>query len=81
MHAGPKCSRHVWLRNDQIFTAGFSKTRDREYALWDATSGKALKTQRLDTNTGVLMPVADVERSIVYLAGRVREFLSSLRLR
>lgn len=71
-HQGLKCSRHVWLGNDQIFTTGFSKMRDREYSLFDGRNlGKAIKSQRMDTNTGVLMPVVDVERSIVYLAGRV----------
>jgi coronin-7 len=72
-----KCSRHVWLGgtpSEQIFTTGFSKMRDRELSLFDtrnAGSGSAIKTQRLDSNTGVLMPVVDQERNIVYMAGRV----------
>lgn len=76
-HGGMKCSRHVWLggaSSEQIFTTGFSKMRDREYSLFDTRnvgSGSAIKTQRLDSNTGVLMPVVDQERNIVYLAGRV----------
>lgn len=32
--------------------------------------GNAIKTQRVDTTTGVLMPLVDRERSIVYLVGR-----------
>lgn len=74
---GPKASRHVQLPNSnastgpQILTTGFSRTRDREYSLFDGRMlGNAIKTQRVDTNTGVLMPHVDRERSIVYLVGR-----------
>lgn len=45
--------------------------REREYSLVDIKLGKVIKTQRVDTGMGVLMPVANKERSIVYLAGRV----------
>ena len=45
--------------------------RDREYSLFDPRQfTKPIKTQRLDSNTGILVPVADAARSIVYLAGR-----------
>lgn len=33
---------------------------------------KPIKVQRLDTGTGVLVPLVDNERKIVYLAGKVR---------
>lgn len=72
-----KCSRHVWLggaSSEQIFTTGFSKMREREFSLFDTRNtgnGSAIKTQRLDSNTGALMPVVDQERNIVYMAGRV----------
>ncbi|GAA5883524.1 hypothetical protein JCM16303_005463 [Sporobolomyces ruberrimus] len=75
-HPGPKASRHVHLPNSstgnpQILTTGFSRTRDREYSLFDGRMlGNAIKTQRVDTSTGVLMPLVDRERSIVYLVGR-----------
>lgn len=50
---------------------GFSKMRDREYSLYDPRQfTKPVKTQRLDSNTGILVPVVDAGRSIVYLAGR-----------
>ncbi|GAA5860495.1 hypothetical protein JCM1840_000276 [Sporobolomyces johnsonii] len=74
-HAGPKASRHVHLPSStsgpQILTTGFSRTRDREYSLFDGRMlGNPIKTQRVDTNTGVLMPLVDESRNIVYMAGR-----------
>ena len=46
--------------------------RDREYALRDPRNlDKPIKVQRLDTGTGVLIPLVDNERKLVYLAGRV----------
>ncbi|BGP16134.1 hypothetical protein JCM10213v2_004128 [Rhodosporidiobolus nylandii] len=77
-HTGVKASRHVHLppstSSTQILTTGFSRTRDREYSLFDlrstGPSSRPAKTQRLDTNTGVLQPLLDESRGIVYLAGR-----------
>ncbi|GAA5897539.1 hypothetical protein JCM6882_003511 [Rhodosporidiobolus microsporus] len=76
-HAGLKPSRHVHLSPTstgafKILTTGVTRTRDREYSLFDLRnlSSGAIKTQRLDTNTGVLQPVLDESRGIVYLAGR-----------
>lgn len=46
--------------------------RDREFSLFDSRNlSSAIKSQRVDTSTAALIPVADVERGIVYLAGRV----------
>ena len=59
------------LASGQVFTTGFSKQREREYSLFDCRSlGAPLKTNKVDTNLGVLLPVVDTSRSIVYLAGR-----------
>ncbi|GAA5943332.1 uncharacterized protein JCM15063_000767 [Sporobolomyces koalae] len=71
-HAGAKASRHVHLpRTNQILTTGFSRTRDREYSLFDGRMlGNPIKTQRIDSSTGVIMPLVDSDRSIVYLVGR-----------
>ncbi|GAA5989689.1 hypothetical protein JCM10908_000589 [Rhodotorula pacifica] len=78
-HAGIKASRHVHLAAQsassvpQIFTTGFSRTRDREYAVHDFRNlgnNGAVKTQRVDTGTGVLVPLLDESRGIVYLAGK-----------
>ncbi|GAA5960040.1 hypothetical protein JCM3765_006144 [Sporobolomyces pararoseus] len=75
-HPGVKASRHVHLPNSstgpQILTTGFSRSRDREYSLFDCRylTGAPVKTHRVDSSTGVLVPLVDKERSIVYLAGR-----------
>ena len=77
-HAGIKASRHVHLGSlssaagPQVFTTGFSRTRDREYSVHDFRNLKdgAVKTQRVDTGTGVLVPLLDSSRGIVYLAGK-----------
>lgn len=79
-HAGHKASRHVHLglglgSGSQVLTTGFSRTRDREYSVLDLRNlgsggGGAVKTQRVDTGTGVLVPLADQSRGIVYLAGK-----------
>lgn len=37
-HAGAKAAQAVFLRDDRIFTTGFSKMSDRQYALWAAVS-------------------------------------------
>lgn len=48
------------------------QTRDREIALWDPRRfDKPLTKQILDTNTGVLMPLVDQARKMIYLVGRV----------
>ncbi|GAA6011893.1 hypothetical protein JCM10207_003421 [Rhodosporidiobolus poonsookiae] len=79
-HAGLKPSRHAHLAlssslsgsSAQLLTTGFSRTRDREFALFDLRNlGRgALKTQRIDTGMGVMQPLVDESRGIVYLAGR-----------
>lgn len=49
-----------------------TQMRDRECCLWDPRNfDEPLKTTRIDTNTGVLIPLVDHARKIVYLAGRV----------
>lgn len=75
-HAGIKASRHVHLgtpsAGPQVFTTGFSRTRDREYSVHDFRNlgNGAVRTQRVDTGTGVLVPLLDSSRGIVYLAGK-----------
>ena len=68
-----KPSGVVWCGvTDTLFTTGFSKMRDREYALWDVRSlGKALFMEKLDTSQGLLSPLYDADTNMVYLAGKV----------
>jgi coronin-1B/1C/6 len=72
VHAGVKGMRCVWLPNkDKIFTVGFTKTSEREYAYWDPRNmAEPLARQMLDSQSGVLMPFYDAETSTLFLAGK-----------
>ncbi|KAF9903402.1 Coronin-like protein crn1 [Linnemannia zychae] len=71
-HAGVKGSRVVWLGNsDRIATTGFSKMSDRQVYVWDTTNlATPLKTNNLDTSSGVIMPFYDGDSNMLYLAGK-----------
>ncbi|KAI9139726.1 hypothetical protein BKA69DRAFT_1083913 [Paraphysoderma sedebokerense] len=71
-HQGVKPSRAVWLGElDKLTTTGFSKNSDRQLYVWDVKNFKEpIKTQNLDTSSGVLMPYYDRDNSILYLAGK-----------
>ncbi|KAK3842897.1 MAG: hypothetical protein J3R72DRAFT_367396 [Linnemannia gamsii] len=71
-HAGVKGSRVVWLGNtDRIATTGFSKMSDRQVYVWDSSNLAApLKTNNLDTSSGVVMPFYDGDSNMLYLAGK-----------
>jgi WD40 repeat protein len=58
-HQGIKPSRVTWLgSSDYIFTVGFSKSRDREYSLYDIRMlSRPTVLKKLDTSTGVLTPL------------------------
>jgi coronin-1B/1C/6 len=50
---------------------GFSKTSDRQFAMWDMRSLDApMATENIDTASGMLMPFYDGDNSILYLAGK-----------
>ncbi|EGG00921.1 uncharacterized protein MELLADRAFT_92887 [Melampsora larici-populina 98AG31] len=69
--AGKKCSRLAWI-NNYIITTGVNKLREREISLYDPRelSKGPLKSQTIDNSTGVLIPLIDPNRSMVYLSGR-----------
>ncbi|OXB39193.1 actin cross-linking [Cryptococcus neoformans] len=64
-----KPARIRWVGED-IFLTSFSKTRNRQYSLLSGSSLSTTFTQNLDTNPGVLLPLVDEERKIIYVAGR-----------
>jgi hypothetical protein len=56
---------------DKLFTMGFSKTSERQFSLWDHRNlGAALRTENIDTASGIIMPFFDNDTSILYLAGK-----------
>ncbi|KAG0748826.1 hypothetical protein G6F62_000764 [Rhizopus arrhizus] len=71
-HQGIKGSRVVWMGNtDRLATTGFSRMSDRQLNLWDATDlSKPLKSEFLDTSSGVIMPFYDPDTKMLYLAGK-----------
>lgn len=64
-----KPARVVWVEDD-IFVTSFSKMRNREYHLFNGTTLATIFTHSLDTSNGLLLPVVDQERKIVYLSAR-----------
>jgi coronin-1B/1C/6 len=69
-HQGVKGSRVIWV-NDKLFTVGFTKTSEREYALWDSKDlSKPLVRQNVDSSAGLIMPFFDKDTSVLFLAGK-----------
>ncbi|CAO3596440.1 unnamed protein product [Absidia cylindrospora] len=71
-HQGIKGSRVVWLGDtDRLVTTGFSRMSDRQLNLWDTTNlEKPIKSEFLDTSSGVNMPFYDADTKMLYLAGK-----------
>ncbi|KAI9139862.1 hypothetical protein BKA69DRAFT_1176292 [Paraphysoderma sedebokerense] len=71
-HNGIKPSKLVWIgKTDQVFTTGFSQTREREYALWDTRNfSTPLKKSSIDTSTGVIHPLFDEDTNMMFLVGK-----------
>jgi hypothetical protein len=71
-HQGAKPSRVVWCgTTNKLFSAGFSKMNERQYAIWDAENlEKPLVQEMIDTSSGTLFPYYDEDTKIVYLAGK-----------
>jgi len=71
-HDGVKGSRAIWLGNTgKILSVGFSKTSDRQYAVWDpANLSASLTNENIDTASGQLMPFYDNDTTVLFLAGK-----------
>jgi len=71
-HEGVKGSRAIFLGSTgKIFSAGFSRTSDRQFAIWDPRDlTKAVTAENVDTASGVLMPFYDNDTSVLFLAGK-----------
>lgn len=68
-HAGAKSSKAVWLRfSDKIITAGFTKTAERELALFDPRKlTTRLSTTPVDASSAAPMIFQDEDLGVVYL--------------
>ncbi|KAF9896736.1 Coronin-like protein crn1, partial [Lobosporangium transversale] len=71
-HSGIKGSRAVWMGDTgRIATTGFSKMSDRQINIWDTASfDQPLRSNNLDTSSGVIMPFYDIDSNMLYLAGK-----------
>ena len=71
-HSGTKPSRVIFCgTTNKLFTTGFTRQSDRQYAIWDVTNlGKALTMENIDTGSGVLFPFYDEGTKMVYVAGK-----------
>ncbi|XP_067934740.1 coronin-1C-like isoform X1 [Watersipora subatra] len=76
-YAGAKAAQAVFLKDDRIFSTGFSKMSDRQYSLWAAEGANSigggegsLTTEDIDTSNGVMYIFYDPDTSVVYLAGK-----------
>ncbi|KAN0064848.1 hypothetical protein ACQY0O_001905 [Thecaphora frezii] len=58
----------VW---SHLITTGFSAMREREWAIWDPRSlQQPVKRATIDVSTGVIAPLVDQDRGLVYLLGK-----------
>jgi len=64
-----KPARAVFVGED-VFVTAFSRSRNREYHLFSGSTLTTIFTHTLDTSPGLLIPLVDDERKIVYLAAR-----------
>ncbi|KAH9413710.1 Coronin-1C [Dermatophagoides pteronyssinus] len=69
-HDGAKPQRAIYLRDDLIFTTGFSKMSERQYSLRSESDLKPLILETLDTSNGVLYPFYDPDVNLLYLCAK-----------
>ncbi|KAJ3105563.1 Coronin-7 [Phlyctochytrium planicorne] len=71
-HAGSKQSRVIWLGNSHLIcSTGFSRSREREYAIWDSRKfTQPLHSDKFDTSSSVLSPLFDTDTSLLFFYGK-----------
>jgi coronin-1B/1C/6 len=57
------------MKNGSLFTTGFSRMSERQYALWDGHLNN-IAIQEIDTSNGVIFPFYDPDTGIIYLCGK-----------
>ncbi|EQC29739.1 hypothetical protein SDRG_12511 [Saprolegnia diclina VS20] len=71
MHQGRKAASIAFAYDMYCVTAGFSKLQERELFLWDLRSmTRPMGRERVDTSTGVLLPLVDPDTKLLFLGGR-----------
>jgi len=71
-HSGTKASKVVFIGDSgKLFTTGFSKYSDRQYAVWSQQDlTQPLKIENIDSSSGVLVPYFDPDTRMIYVAGK-----------
>jgi WD40 repeat protein len=71
-HQGAKGGRVVWLgKKDLIFTVGFGKGSERQFALYDPRKNlQRITLQPIDNSASTLLPFYDNDLGLLYLAGK-----------
>jgi coronin-1B/1C/6 len=72
-HEGVKGGRAIYMgKRDLIFTVGFGKGAQREYAVWDPKNFSApiLPYVTIDNSAGVIAPFYDEDSDLIFLAGK-----------
>ncbi|RHY68824.1 hypothetical protein DYB30_008095 [Aphanomyces astaci] len=70
-HQGRKAAAITWVHPSSFLTAGFNTLQERELMLWDVRKlDKAMARERMDTGTGLLMPIFDQDTNLLFVGGR-----------
>lgn len=70
-HQATKPMRALFMRDGRLFTTGFSRSSERQYALWDSEKLESpLVMEELDNSNGILFPFYDEDTNMIYLCGK-----------
>ncbi|KAK8775774.1 hypothetical protein V5799_030880 [Amblyomma americanum] len=70
-HEGAKPQKAIYLRDGLIFTTGFSRMSERQYALRvESELAQPVVLEELDTSNGTLQPFYDPDVNLLYLAAK-----------
>jgi len=74
-HEGSKSTKIQWLDSDgasgKFLTTGANKQSGREMKVWDLKNlSQPLQVEAVDTASGALMPLYDIDTKVIYLCGK-----------
>eukprot|EP00536_Pseudo-nitzschia_multiseries_P017745 jgi/Psemu1/70315/estExt_Genemark1.C_17830002 len=74
-HDGSNAIKVQWLDNDgiegKIVSTGSNNRNGREMKVWDLKdTSKPLHTEQVDTASGALLPLFDIDSNVIYLCGK-----------
>ncbi|KAL5017329.1 hypothetical protein ScPMuIL_006918 [Solemya velum] len=70
-HDGAKPAQCVYIKGGYVFTTGFSRMSERQYALWDENNlSKPKVIDEIDNSNGVIFPFYDPDTNMIYLCGK-----------